>query len=441
MAVNKKLNPIESYFENIVGYESVKSELYKIAHTLRDTDLYKSNGIKTPSGLLLSGVPGVGKTSMANYLIQASGRKAYVCRKDKDNGYFVRYIKSTFTKAMNCKQPTIVLLDDLDKFANDDYDHRDSEEYVVVQSCIDACRGKDVFVLATVNDEDKLPWSLRRAGRFDTKIFVDSPTAEDAEYIVKHYLSNKKVCDGLNYKVISRLLNGASCAQLETVVNEAGILSVYRGASSVDMDDITRACLRVIYDAPESSIVTEKDKRRYIAIHEAGHAVVSDYLINDSVNFISVRQYNSNIGGFTDIYDEEEKNRMYTAKNEVLNICIDMGGISAVKLILGEVDCGGSSDVSNAFKIANNLVMGCLTEGIEYRDDICYSGYRLPMSEKAREKIRKKIISIVNKQRKRAEKIIKNNIKLINALVDYLMEDDTMTRDVFLEIKDRVNRQ
>ena len=300
---------IKACFNNIIGYESVKGELYKIAHTLRDVDTYKSRGIKTPSGLLLSGSPGVGKTSLANCLVNASKRKVHVCRKDKSNGTFTKYIKSTFTRAMN-NQPCIVLLDDLDKFANDDYDHRDSEEYVVVQSCIDNLKGKDVFVIATVNDEEKLPYSLCRAGRFDTKIYVENPSTKDAEAIVRHYLSDKKV-GNLDYRTVSRLLNGASCAQLETVVNEAGILATFKGRDEVSMDDVTRACLRVIYDAPESSIVTDREKRRYVAIHEVGHAIVSDALIPESVNFISVRQHNSKIGGFTDVYDEEEEQGLH----------------------------------------------------------------------------------------------------------------------------------
>ena len=433
------MEDIKSCFSSIIGYESVKNELYKIAHTLRNTQLYKDRGIKTPAGLLLSGEPGVGKTSMANCLIKASGRKVYVCRKDKANGTFTRYIKSTFTRAMN-NQPCIILLDDMDKFANDDYDHRDSEEYVVVQSCIDNLKGKDVFVIATVNDEEKLPYSLHRAGRFDTKIYVDNPTSEDAEEIVKHYLQDKNVGD-LDYKTVSGLLDGASCAQLETVVNEASILSLYKGKQEVDMDDMTRACLRVIYDAPESSIVTDPIKRKYIAIHEVGHAVVSDYLLSESVNFISVRQHDSEIGGFTDVIDDKKDCRAFTADIELDNICIDVAGVEAVKLFLNEVDCGGTSDYSKAFKSAAVLVQGCLAFGADYRyDGSAYGIQCLQIDDKARGKLRSRTINVIKKQQKRASRILKKNKEFVSKLVSYLMEDDTMTRDIFLQIKRSIEK-
>ena len=57
-------------------------------------------GVNVPSGLLLDGKPGVGKTTMANCFIKASGRPAFICRKDKSNGDFVKSIKECFEKAI-----------------------------------------------------------------------------------------------------------------------------------------------------------------------------------------------------------------------------------------------------------------------------------------------------------------------------------------------------
>ena len=65
----------------------------------------------------------------------------------RPNGDFVKEIKATFDKAI-ADAPSIVYLDDMDKFANGDEHHPDAEEYVTVQSCIDEAKGKEVFVLA-----------------------------------------------------------------------------------------------------------------------------------------------------------------------------------------------------------------------------------------------------------------------------------------------------
>ena len=90
-------------------------------------------------------------------------------------------------------EPSIVLLDDLDKFSNEDRYGSNAEEYVTVQSCMDIAKDRDVLVIATVNDRFLLPDSLRREGRFDEKIEVQNPQGEDAKKIIKYYLSQKNM--------------------------------------------------------------------------------------------------------------------------------------------------------------------------------------------------------------------------------------------------------
>ena len=165
--------------DKIIGYSSIKRELRQISDTLKNREAYDKLGVSSPRGLLLYGEPGVGKSLMAAAIIEESGRPAYICRKDKPNGDFVKYIKETFDKAAE-NAPSIVFLDDMDKFTNGDERHPDAEEYVTVQSCIDEVRGKEVFVLATVNNIRNLPRSLRRAGRFDRTIEVEAPRGRDA---------------------------------------------------------------------------------------------------------------------------------------------------------------------------------------------------------------------------------------------------------------------
>ena len=218
-------------FEEIIGYEDVKHELRRIADALNRSEAYRALGAKAPSGLLLHGSPGVGKTLMANCLIKASGRKAFVCCKTKPSEEFIGIIKETFDAAIE-NAPSIVYLDDMDKFANDDEWHRNSEEFVTVQSCIDEVRDKEVFVLATANETHCLPSSLTRAGRFDRVIDVCAPEGEDAEAIVEHYLRRKQMAGQLDCKVIVKLLCGGSCATLETVINEAAAIAAWQRAGA-----------------------------------------------------------------------------------------------------------------------------------------------------------------------------------------------------------------
>lgn len=160
-------------FDKIIGYASLKQELMQISDTLKNRQFYDKLG-SPPQGAAALRRAGVGKSLMASAVIEESGRPVFRCRKDEPNGDFVKKIKATFEKAAE-NAPSIVFLDDMDKFANGDEKHPDAEEYVTVQSCIDEIKGKEVFVLATANDTDCLPESLLRAGRFDRTIEVGLP--------------------------------------------------------------------------------------------------------------------------------------------------------------------------------------------------------------------------------------------------------------------------
>ncbi len=180
-----------SEFDKIIGYEAIKMELRRFCDVLRNPGRYEKLGVNMPSGILLSGEPGLGKTLMAKCFITESGCRVFTLRKEKPNGDFVNEIQNTFEKA-RAEAPSIVFLDDMDKYANEDNLHRDAEEYVAVQSCIDESKDCRVFVLATVNDRYCLPDSLLRPGRFDKVIEVEAPKGQDAQSIIEHFLGTKE---------------------------------------------------------------------------------------------------------------------------------------------------------------------------------------------------------------------------------------------------------
>lgn len=209
-----------SKFDQIIGYSTIKAELEQIADTLCHREYYERLQVSAPQGLLLYGEPGVGKSLMASAVIEASKRPVFTCRKDKPNGEFV----------------------------NEDERHQNAEEYVTVQACIDDTKEKDVFVLATVNDKKCLPRSLYRAGRFDRVIHVNVPTGREAIQILTHYLSIKNVVEGIDTEIIARIMNHHSCAELESVINKAGIYAGYERNNSITMEHLLKACLRTWFD-------------------------------------------------------------------------------------------------------------------------------------------------------------------------------------------------
>ena len=416
-----------SEFDKIIGYKDVKAELSRLCDVIKNAEKYNALGVAPIGGLLLDGEPGVGKTLMANCFIKESGRKAFVCRKNKPDGEFVNEIKNVFTEAAG-NAPSIILLDDMDKFANEDDYHRNAEEYVTVQSCIDEIKGKDVFVLATTNGTDNLPRSLLRAGRFDYVISVDAPEGKDAVEIVKYYLSQKKAVAEIDAEEIARLLNGKSCAVLETVINTAGQYAGYENKEMIGVDDIIRACLRVIYNAPESTAPHNPVVLERTAYHEAGHAVVAEILESGSVDLVSVRKNTGTVGGFTAYHNPDD---YWISKTHMENRVIAiLGGKAATELIFGEADTGANNDLHRAFDIVQRFADNYCSYGFGYWEGRDSSSDRLLRRED-------RITADMETYYARARKILIDNKAFLEALAKRLQEKDTLVSSEIKEIKEK----
>ena len=331
--------------DRVIGYEGIKTELYRIIDIIKNPETYKKLGVSIPKGILLSGEPGIGKTLMAKCFIKETGLKTFVIRKDKPDGEFIDFIRETFEQAAT-EAPSIVLLDDLDKFANEDRYHRDAEEYVTVQTCIDDVKDLEVFVLATCNDYGKLPESLVRSGRFDKEFFMHFPGLEDSKKIIEFYLKDKKVGKDVDVEEIARFSEGYSCADLETVINEAGIYAGYENKKHISQDDIKKAVIRKIFNACESEESDPESDRR-LAVHEAGHTVISELFNPGQVAFVSI-ETKSNRGVKGLVHRSREEHRFEVYGNHEIEIMINLAGKAATELILNEIDMGVNADLHGA---------------------------------------------------------------------------------------------
>lgn len=417
-----------SEFDKIIGYEDIKLELMRFCDVLRNPEKYAKLGVSMPSGLFLHGDPGLGKTLMAKCFITESGCKSFTIRKEKPKGAFIDKIRETFESA-KAAAPSIVFLDDVDKFANEDENHQNAEEYVTVQACIDDCKEQGVFVLATANDITNLPESLLRSGRFDKIIEVVKSAGKEAHKIIESFLRQKKMVGDIDYETASMLLEGHSCAEIETIVNEAGIIAGFEGREKIGENDIIRALLRMVFKVPECVSGETEETPEKVAVHEAGHTVVAEILAPKSVRLIAVNSGKGAIGGITKIVDPIGYEKSIVMREN--KIMYGLGGRAATEVVYGEADMGAGSDLSGAFAGVDYIVGDMCAYGFENCDSWVY-----PSEDRGQSKS-KAINSELNRLYTETKRIIFENRQFLDALTSALVERKTLTYKDIQKIKER----
>lgn len=413
-----------SAFDKIIGYKEEKEELMRICDMIKNPAKYKSLGVKLPRGLLLHGQPGVGKTLMATALIEELGLRTFCCENDRSDIRLINDIVKVFNNAV-ANTPSVVFLDDIDKFLRGD--SYQSKEMSTVQVCIDSAAKMDLFVIATANEIDMLPDSLKRPGRFDHIINVRLPDRKEAEEIVKYYLHNKKVASDVDAKSVARMLDGRSCAVLESVLDTAGVYAGYENRVEIEMKDIIRAILTNIFEAEEYLTETSPGMKEEVAYHEAGHVVAAMTFDPDSIGIVSVRSSKSEQKGVVQLYKSENYFGSYRSMRE--RALVLLAGRAAVELQYGNIDVGASVDINRANTIIERFVVSYATSGL----DLIRIG-RGVVSEFHDDKIVTERNRLLAQFYDEAKNILRANWSRVQKLAAALVERDTLVNDDIVAI-------
>ena len=422
-----------SAFDKIAGYDALKKEIEEICFLLKEGQICKDKGIRLPKGIFLYGPPGFGKTLFAECFAKESGMPYFFCRKESAQSDFIKRIVAVFEKAENAA-PSIVILDDLDKYANEDDNHINAEEYVVIQSCIDKAKGKQVFVFATANKTSLIPDSLFRAGRFDRVLRLKNPEGGDTKKLLAYYLGKKRT-ENVSLDSFSKLLCGRSCAEIEEIVNDAAIYAFRSGRDVISREDMIRACVRSVYRSPKTivdEVLESGDCDETVAYHEAGHVVVAEVLEPCSVTMVSLGGYEGSIQGFTAHY--ENPNYWKNAELMENDLCILLAGKCAIELTYGTMDPLCASDLHNASDIARYFVSEYASKGFQSYN--CgYAG-----SSEQKMIMEREVNGIMENAYEKVKKILVQNRAFLSALASDLLEKKLLLEEDVQELKRRIQR-
>ncbi len=213
----------------------------------------------------------------------------------------------------------------------------------------------NVIVMAATNRVDVLDPALLRPGRFDRRIMVNMPDADEREAILKIHARKKPLAKDVSLHEVALSTVGFTGADLENLLNEAALMTARHNKKEITMQEITDATFRVQMGPQKNSKKLSDKVKRLTAYHEAGHAIVlratSEFEKVDRVTIVPAGR----AGGFT-AYKPIEDTDFYTEKMLLDTIKMALGGRAAEEVFLGEVSTGASSDLQQCNNIAKDMI-------------------------------------------------------------------------------------
>jgi len=431
-------------FEDVAGIDEAKEELGEIIDFLREPKKFTRLGGRIPKGVLLMGSPGTGKTLLARAIAgEADVPFFHISGADFVEmfvGVGASRVRDLFVQGKK-NAPCIIFIDEIDAVGR----HRgaglggghDEREQTLNQLLVEMDgfeSNEGVILISATNRPDVLDPALLRPGRFDRQVVVPLPDILGREKILKVHMKKTPAAPDVNLVILAKGTPGFSGADLENLVNEAALLGAKRNKEKVDMFDLEDAKDKVYMGLERKSKVVREEDRKTTAYHEAGHALVARFLPNtDAVNKITIIP-RGRAAGITWFLPEESDFKYKDQLESELSVAF--GGRVAEEIVFNRISTGAANDIKQATDIAQKMIrnwgmseeLSPLSFGKD--DEHIFLGREIAQhrdySEETARKIDQEINNLIKKAYNRAKNTLNENLDILHALADRLLEKETV---------------
>lgn len=356
-------------FDQIGGQEMAKRELTEALDFLRHRDKIKRLGINPLKGIILTGPPGTGKTLLAkaaatytdSVFVAASGSEfveMYV-------GVGASRVRQMFQRARaqakkEAKDSAIIFIDEIDVIGGKRGGSQSHQEYdqtlnqlLTEMDGMQTTSSPLVLVIAATNRLDMLDPALIRPGRFDRQIKVDLPDKNGRLHILQIQTKTRPLASSVDLDQVASETYGFSGAQLESLCNEAAILAMRENKEQIEQMHLRDAVDKVLLGERTGKRPRQEELER-VAVHELGHAIMSESVRKRSVSHITIAPRGNALGFVRQV--PEADGYLYTYDQLVDQIKIALGGTVAEELIYGNRSTGAQGDIQQATNMARTIV-------------------------------------------------------------------------------------
>ena len=439
---------VKTNFTDVAGIEEAKEEVQEIVDFLQDPSKFQKLGGKIPTGILMVGAPGTGKTLLSR-AIAGEAQVPFFTISGSDFvemfvGVGASRVRDMFEQAKK-HAPCIVFIDEIDAVGR----HRgaglggghDEREQTLNQLLVEMDgfeQNEGIIIIAATNRPDVLDPALLRPGRFDRQIIVPLPDIRGREQILKVHMKKVPLGEDVDPSLIARGTPGFSGADLANLVNEAALYAARSGKKLVGMEQMDFAKDKVMMGTERRSMVISEEDKLKTAYHEAGHAIVGRLLEeHDPIYKVTVIPRGRALG--VTVFLPEEDKYSHSRQSLLDRICGLYGGRIAEEIVYGEkgITTGASNDIERATELARNMVtkwglskeLGPIRYGDETDEPFLgrsVGSAKQGISDETASKIDKEAKSIISDCYMRATDILKENIDNLHLMAKSLVEYETL---------------
>jgi cell division protease FtsH len=279
-------------------------------------------------------------------------------------------------------------------------------------------------------------------------VVVDRPDYSGRLQILEVHARGKTLAKDVDLDKVARRTPGFTGADLANLLNEAAILAARRQLTEVAMDEVNDAIERVMAGPEKKDRVMSEKRKRLVAYHEGGHALVGALMPDyDPVQKISIIP-RGQAGGLTFFTPSEERmeSGLYSRSYLQNQMAVALGGRVAEEIVYGEdeVTTGASNDLQQVARVARQMVtrfgmsdrlgpvaLGRSQGGMFLGRDMAAER---DFSEDTAAAIDEEVSLLVAEAYKRATEVLRTNRAVLDELADMLVEKETVDAEDLQEL-------